>query len=52
MVQWFQKYFKGQFEKDQFVKRTLVYHNGFRNVQILRIELALSDNISKKRPNT
>ena len=40
--------FKGQLEQDQFVKRTHVNENGFRNARILKIELALTNNSLKK----
>ena len=50
MVQWFQKWYKGQFEENQFVKTTSVCQNGLKNAQILKIELALSNNYLKKRP--
>ena len=42
--------FKGQLNKDQFVKRTHSNEYGFRNVQILKIELALTNDSLKKWP--
>ena len=42
MVRWFQSNLQRPIRKDQFVKRTHVNENGFRNARILKIELALT----------
>ena len=43
--------FKGQLHQDQFVKRTYGNEYGLRKAQILKIELALSNDSMKKWPN-
>ena len=48
MVRWFQKTFKGQFEEDQFLKLIPVYEYSLKNAQIFKIELAFSNDFSKK----
>ena len=42
--------FKGQLHQDQFVKRTYGNEYGLRKAQILKIELALSNDSMKKWP--
>ena len=51
MVQWFQKRLHRPIWERPIGKKDSCLSNGFRNIWILKIELALSNNLLKKRPN-